>query len=554
MLLALLGVCITTVGMAQTGNQPWDDPGGIEDAEIVIEKKREISLPPANRQFEKVPPLPTTGPLPTFDYSFPQFTYGLAPLAPRVRPLTLADEPLSKLYGNYVKAGFGNYFTPYLAAQLGNKRNPALAWNVGLEHLSSQSGVVDSLNSGSGRSAASVAVRSIGDKGTLRSAVNYERQRVHYYGYPTGLDVIPVRDSIRQIYHRVGVDLSVRPNGDNTNLDYTIDGRYHFQTDRYGAMEHVGGLKGDLHFGINDLFRGELLGGFWVNQRQDLTEQFRYFAQVQPVVVYTKDDLEVKGGINVLFDNDTLSNTNPAYLFPMIRAQYHVSDGLVPYLKIWGNVEMVTWHQLSVENPWIARETQLNNTVIPIEVVLGTQGAMGQFGFYELGASFGTVRNWYYYNLSPTDTGRFVAEYDTNIATRLNAFGELTATAGEGIFRGSLRADYFRYIRRDAANNPLPTVFAWHRPQVSLTALAQLNLANKFLLDVKAALLGGILVPDQAEALPPVYDLSVKAEYRITPRLGAFVDFNNVLNQSWTRYQNYPSRQLLFIGGVSYAF
>ena len=534
--------------IAQTGNRPWNDPGDIEDAEIVIEKKREISLPAANRQYDKVPPLPQTGVPMALDYAFREFTYALSPLEPRIRPLTLADETLDKLYGNYVKAGFGNYITPYLQAYVGNKRNPTLAWNIQADHQSSQRGVVDSVNSGSSHNRLVLNTRSMGPKGTLRTSVGYDRQRVHYYGYPEG--AAPIRDSIRQIYNRFFADLSIRPNGTNQDVYYQLDGGYRFQGDRFGAQEHLGGLGGRIRMPINDDFQAELGAEGWLSQRKDTTEQNRYFVRLQPIVHYRNGDLHVQGGLNVLFDNDTLSNTNPTYLYPLIKANYALSDAFSPYAKLWGNVEMVTWHSLTAENPWLDRDVQLNNTVVPIEFVLGGRGGVGSALYYDAGLAIGNVRNWYFYVPSTGDSTRFMPEYDQNNITRFNLFGELTVQAGE-VFRGSMRADYFNYRRFDDTEQ---LIGAWHRPTAQVTALAQLNLADKLLIEVNGSILGGIQVPDATDPLPTIFNVTAEAEYRITQRLSVFTNFNNLANRSWERYQGYPTRQLMVIGGFSYGF
>ena len=534
--------------IAQTGNRPWNDPGDIEDAEIVIEKKREISLPAANRQYDKVPPLPQTGVPMALDYAFREFTYALSPLEPRIRPLTLADETLDKLYGNYVKAGFGNYITPYLQAYVGNKRNPTLAWNIQADHQSSQRGAVDSVNSGSSHNRLVLNTRSMGPKGTLRTSVGYDRQRVHYYGYPEG--AAPIRDSIRQIYNRFFADLSIRPNGTNQDVYYQLDGGYRFQGDRFGAQEHLGGLGGRIRMPINDDFRAELGAEGWLSQRKDTTEQNRYFVRLQPIVHYRNGDLHVQGGLNVLFDNDTLSNTNPTYLYPLIKANYALSDAFSPYAKLWGNVEMVTWHSLTAENPWLDRDVQLNNTVVPIEFVLGGRGGVGSALYYDAGLAIGNVRNWYFYVPSTGDSTRFMPEYDQNNITRFNLFGELTVQAGE-VFRGSMRADYFNYRRFDDTEQ---LIGAWHRPTAQVTALAQLNLADKLLIEVNGSILGGIQVPDATDPLPTIFNVTAEAEYRITQRLSVFTNFNNLANRSWERYQGYPTRQLMVIGGFSYGF
>ena len=53
-----LAMIFVTSLFSQLYAQGWEDQGEIENAQVVIEKSRDIVLPQAPRNFEKVPPLP----------------------------------------------------------------------------------------------------------------------------------------------------------------------------------------------------------------------------------------------------------------------------------------------------------------------------------------------------------------------------------------------------------------------------------------------------------------------------------------------------------------
>ena len=51
-----------------------------------------------------------------------------------------------------------------------------------------------------------------------------------------------------------------------------------------------------------------------------------------------------------------------------------------------------------------------------------------------------------------------------------------------------------------------------------------------------------------------VVDLSLRADYRITPKFSIFAMGNNLANRHYQRYLNYRSQGINVIGGASYAF
>ncbi len=144
---------IPYIGFAQ---EQWESEGEIENVEIEIVKERQIVLPKANRNFEKVPPRPIEPTNPEIRYEFTNLKFNTSEYNPQIRPLKLKQEEISKIYGNYVSAGFGNYASPYLNAWLTSKRNKNSYYGAHLFHQSFGKGPVDDKNSASSNSYLSI--------------------------------------------------------------------------------------------------------------------------------------------------------------------------------------------------------------------------------------------------------------------------------------------------------------------------------------------------------------------------------------------------------------
>ena len=113
-LVALLGLgfCWSLPAVAQqTG---WEGNNKLEDAEIVVEKSRINELPEAIRNYEKFKIEPPEKKPQQVVYRFADYKISGLQLNLPIRVLTIKQDELTKLNGNYVKLGFVNYGTPYL--------------------------------------------------------------------------------------------------------------------------------------------------------------------------------------------------------------------------------------------------------------------------------------------------------------------------------------------------------------------------------------------------------------------------------------------------------
>ncbi|HKZ38956.1 MAG TPA: hypothetical protein VJ184_14940, partial [Chryseolinea sp.] len=138
----------------------WDTDGEIEDVEIEIVKERQIELPAADRNFEKIPPRASEPIKPPITYDFRSFNFQAPQINPQIRPLKLKQENKSNVYGGYLRVGYGNYVSPLLEAYYNTRRDKNKLVGAHAYLTSSDKGPVDGRNSGSGSSGISVFGRS----------------------------------------------------------------------------------------------------------------------------------------------------------------------------------------------------------------------------------------------------------------------------------------------------------------------------------------------------------------------------------------------------------
>lgn len=209
--------------------------GEIEKVEIEIVKERQIVLPQATRNFEKVPPRPVEPIKPEITYQFKELSFRTPDFNPSIRPLRLKDQLLSKIYGNYISAGFGNYSSPYAEAYVTNKRDKSKFYGAKFFHRSFMNGPVDNGNSGSGNTELRLFGKGVGEAITTQGFLQYENQAGHFYGYTLGKDISS--SSIRQDYNVFSGAISIE-NSKVADFNYHLQGGYSHLSDHYSASEN----------------------------------------------------------------------------------------------------------------------------------------------------------------------------------------------------------------------------------------------------------------------------------------------------------------------------
>ena len=533
----------TTLVFAQEG---WED-GDIESAEVIIEKDKKIELPRANRNYEKIAPLPVQTNNEIGGYQYKNFVLPFNPVSPSIRVLKVKDPALEKLYSNYVKLGFGNYLTPYLEGYLANKRNPNYSYGLNFSHFSSARGPVEKNNSGSGTTNIELYGKNFGEKATVSGELNYNLRTTHFYGYRVleGVDY----EAVKQAFNHVELNTSIA--GTNTKkFGYNLSASLGLLSDKFEASESILGVGLKSHFNLSDESSILLDAEVSSMSRKDSSKISRNLVKIQPQYKFVYNDFQIQAGVNIVFENDTVPKADKVHIYPLARASYDLSPVIKIYAGIRGDIMRNSLSSLVIENPWIKPNAELINTQKNFEFFGGIKGRISASTIYELGISAADYRYMQFFANNSVDTTQFDVVYDRGNTLVNSFYGEIS----------HIKSDKMRFTARLDLNDYSTEniIEAWHRPSSQITLLGYYNLYDKILFNAEFFILGGLKARSPSDQsivkLDGIADFNFKAEYLISNRGSFFVRLDNVFSSKYERYLNYPSRGFMAIAGLSFSF
>ncbi len=558
--LFLLGIC-----WFGSNNGQAQGEGEIEKVEIEIVKNREVTVPQASRNFEKIPPRPVEAIKPEISYQFKNLSFSVPDYNPVIRPLRLKTESISKIYGNYVSAGLGNYSSPYAEAYLTSKRNKNKYYGLKFFHRSFMNGPVDGKNSASGHTEFRLFGKTMTNAVALSGFASYENTASYFYGYQPG--TVVDRSTIRQDYNifSAGGELE---NSNLSNFTYNFKAGYSYLTDHYSASEGETNLNFLGQYKIDAKSRVIINSDYFLIARKDalINPKARQIFKVKPAYQFTPiDKLMLTAGANIVVASDTIGKQNGLHIYPNLAASYQLSPSVEGYAGLTGDIDKVSLHSLSRENVWINSNINIFNTNRTLEFLAGLKGKVSGKVSFGTGLSFATLKNFYYYQSGTealntfSNQSKFDVVYDNGNTQRVNFFGEL-GYSNES-FKLGARADYYSYSTSIANQITNQTSFektALNRPTYRVTVNTSYNIYDKLLLSADFIAQGGIKALDldskSLTSLNSAADLNFKANYFVSKQFSVFLNFNNILSSNYQLYLNYPVRGFQAMGGVSWSF
>ncbi len=544
--LALLFILVPLLSYSQE----WEKDKAIPSAEIEIIKDRQITLPPADRNFEKIPPRPAEPVKPEMVYELKNLRFNTPDFTPPVRPLKLKQEEISKIYGNFVSAGVGNYASPYLEAYFNSKRDKNKFYGAHFYHHSFGRGPVDGRNSASGDTEIGLFGKAMSNAIVANGNLNYENRSTYFYGYQPGTE--PLRSNIRQSYDVLSLGAGIG-NARRSDFSYSLQGSFSYLSDHFEVHEKELGIALTSVYEISDESRLAINGDIFLIDRKDpgISTKPRNLLRVKPAYQFTPiEGLWLTLGANAALENDTIGKQKSFHVYPNFRADYQLGESVVAYAALTGDIDKVTLHTLSRENLWVNSAIPIFHTNRSVEFLAGLKGKINRKVAFGAGLSFANLKNLYFYQNSSADRARFGVIYDDGNTQRVNLSAELGFNHGETV-KMLLRGDYFHYSTDKV-------VEAFHRPAYRLTFNSSYSLYNKLLFSIDFIEQGGIKAFDpqalKTVTLDPALDLNAKIDYFLSKKISAFVKFNNLLSSNYQLYLHYPVRGIQVMGGVSWSF
>ncbi len=538
--------------------QRTDWEGEIPSVDIEIVETRELTLPPANRNFEKIPPRPSEPIRPPIRYDFQAFNFSAPPINPQIRPLKLKAESPGQVYGGFLRLGYGNFASPLVEGYITSRKDKDRLVGAHLYHSSSGKGPVDGKNSGSGMTKAAVFGRAFSQTIVVSGRIDAENRTTHFYGYPEGMEID--RSDIRQAYNlfRLSGDIS---NAKNNSFSYKLGGEVSYLANKLDAREMEGNVTFNSGYQVSDDARFNIDVAYTALSRKDaeVESRLRNLFTVSPTYTFSPvDDLVLRIGFAVAYENDTLDSKN-FHVYPFAKATYPVSPSVDLVGSLEGGMEKVSLQTLSYKNIWIAPNIPLSHVNKVYELNLGVNARLGNKVGIHAGFSNSVLRKMHFFVNRPNtveapyDQAKFDVIYNDGSFFQTNIFGSLTFAQSEKA-KFMLRGDVFSY---GTGKDDVVTE-AWHLPRYKLNANASFNVARKLLLNVDVIGQGGMRArePETGNVikLDGAMDLNAKAEYLFSESFSLFVQFNNILDSNYPLYLYYPARGLQFMGGITWSF
>ncbi|WMJ74333.1 hypothetical protein RCC89_14330 [Cytophagaceae bacterium ABcell3] len=513
---------------------------------LIFEKEAVLELPTAVRKYEKISFEKDVEEKEPLDYEFSDVELLLPDVDMKVKVPVIRPAELPKLYGNYVKAGFGNYVTPYFESYFNNKRNDRFMYGVHAKHLSSQRGPVE--HSGVSENVLSAYGKYFLGSAALTGRLGYNRNMYNFYGFQPG--TIVDRDTIRQVFNIFSASALLENTDKDAALDYKAGVDYFRLDDRFDAVENEVLGRISSSYKIDDNKFIDFKGVYSNSRRTDSVAQSRNYLLLQPGFLLTNENYSVRLGINTAWSNDTLDASGGVKVYPDIEVNYHFIPGQLTFFGgLTGQLERNVLRTFVHENPWLISDVPLNHTNKTLEIFAGAKGNVFEKLNYNARVSYATYQNLWFFANSAVDSSQFTILYDHGNSTVLNIAGDVSYDLSQRLRVGA-KANIFNY----SVNLDQP----WHRPTFTGSINGSYNLQDKIFFNTDIYYISGItarnFMTGEDFNLPSIIDLNLKTEYRFSSAFSAFLEVNNILSRNYQRYLYYPVRGINVLGGLTYSF
>ncbi|HSZ24485.1 MAG TPA: hypothetical protein VK766_02145 [Cytophagaceae bacterium] len=517
---------------------------------LTIDKNAKIELGTANRNFEKINNIQPSQPQKTIDYKVQDVELVLPKLDTKVKAVTTSVPDLTKFYGDYLKVGFGNYTSPYLEGFVNNKRSEKYSYGTHVKYFASKNGPVK--NSGLNEELLEGYGKYFGAKTVLRGNISYQRNRYNYYGYNHATRPNAGGDSLKQVFNTFTISGGIENKNKQDKFNYNTDVNYYnFSTYKNAKEgEFLWNYKAD--YWLDNSKTVIVDGALSSSKRTDSTSIQRTLFSIKPAIHYKYNDkLNLIGGINVAYANDTIKDYHKLHVYPRINIEYKVFDTkVIVYGGLDGEMQKNTLRTLSRENSYLGSNIALFHTNKTSDFYAGIKGGLKGGISYKLKLSSANYRYLYFFNNSVTDTSKFSVLYDKGNVNVLNFGGELGYEM-TGSFRLAIASYYYKYTMSQLEK-------PWQRPDFTTSVLATYNLNKKVHFNVDFYYIGGLagknFVTGREVQMKGIADLDLKVDYLVSNKFSIFVEVNNILSQKYQRYLYYYNKGINILAGLTYSF
>lgn len=521
------------------------------------------------------------------------FTYTLAPSRINtlyqpsgIKAARIVGEPTAKLYNNYLRLGFGNYWTPLADLYLTSTRDTAKTYGIRLNHRSSWGSLPNYGKNHFGLTDISLFGKLIvANCLQLHSRLSYQHDHNLYYGFSdnTLASVMPAlnRDDInlsdiRAKYNQLIWNIGVRNMQlDANKLGYDANLRLSDLWASWGQNEFNLNLTGNVHYGfdLRDRYRGVAFlaaewDGYSLRYSPDgkmplgfiptpLTGTYRGHRNIvclNPYAEFLLDGFQLHAGLTTAWDGFTKS-TVKLYFFPdVVVSKQFLDNSLALSLGVIGGLHANSLAGIRIINPYITPGAEQRATK-QYDFTGCMRWTLSKKVEANVQIQYSILKDDLTFTLDPDYSldNVFCPFYFDNKRLTLGAD---IAFVNDEMLTLRTAAHYYRYTSIRYNNNALSAnLTSFHaplyRPDWDFLLAADVNYNDRWLFHLETELLGKMR-GDLGKNLPLRLGIGAEVEYRHTRALSFFLRLENLALQRYHYWTNYPSQKGVFLLGLTY--
>ncbi len=499
--------------------------------------------PSAKINFSAATPLPDST-LPTLQYNVPSqnlfFSYQPAALKPLAADI---DTGINWQNKNFLKAGFGNYTTPYLQAGLSFGDGETSVVNVNAKYLSSKGSLPFQQFSRFNGDATGIFTKGINE---ITGKVFFDANTQYEYGFtPDSLKFS--KDDLRRSYSTFGAKVGLRNKTVNSiGVSYNPSVYISGFTDNRNASEANFILDAPMSktFGDNFTFKFGITADLTGYKGDTVDKINNNLVYLSPALQYASNSFTVSGGIIPSWDNKEF------HMLPNITADIKVNEEKFVLMFGWkGYYNKTNYQYLAGFNPWIKQPDFLKSTRF-VDAYAGFKGSAGSHFTYNAQLTLQHIYNQPLF-VNDSITGRSFTVLNESNMHNFKLHGELGYTLQE---KFSLLAG----VTINQYNNLTDNSKAWGLLPNEINGSLRWNVLKDLMFKADLYFWDGaryLTTKDRnAARLDGAFDLNAGAEMKINKSFSAWLQFNNLFNNKYERWHQYQVLGFQALGGVIYHF
>lgn len=505
-------------------------------------------------------------------YNFPEFPVASTFVAAKAKPSAPPRPAREKVYSHYASIGagsFGNVEGDFYGSYDFN-RTQSLGYHF--NHFSSQGGIdgVD-LDDDFYDTRLGADFLSESREQTYRAFAEFSHQFYNWYGIP---DNLPSPDFVLtnfdEGHNYIGAKLGGEVVFENA-IFQKIEGEYKGFFDDFSSREHHLTAAAEFRLPINDYNLD------WLVEIDGLNGQFdRDFFDngaisynvfnlgVSPTYRMTANDWTFDLGIKLFGSFDTENSNTDVFLYPNILVNWSPAAGVFRFFGgFTGGLKQNSYREFVQTNPFVSPTLFITPTDTNFELSAGISGNLSSAITYTLKGAYSDIDNYAFFSLNPFSIGNPPEAYTFGNSLgvvydgldQLEISGQINATIQNTEVQ--LSAALFDY-----STDNLPEAF--HLPEftASVKVIHAFNAKWKLTADIfyvdertdQQLFTGASFFEMRTLSLDSYIDANLRGDYRYNDRWSFFGRINNLLDEDYERFANYPVQGIQFMAGAVYRF